>query len=195
MVPDYMSIDLIAKYCGIDVGTADQMLKSYIGAAIKKNDNGIVLASQLPTIYAASFATKFWGEGTKLYRANVEAFQNNAHVLSLTINSLILSFKATTTTNENLQEIINLLSHFIDVSSNILLKLIKLGQKSYQKVFGTTVNDLNPIFMFLDNFVEKSPFLTVDHLENCLPFILLRSMYKQIYELKLSKKNVDLDDL
>jgi hypothetical protein len=125
MVPDYIAIDMLAKYVGVNVGTADQLLKSYIGKAFAKHENGLTLSAQLPTLFAASFATKFWAEATKCYRANVEAFQNNAHVLSSTIHDLILSIKVTNTTNENLQEIINLLARFVEISSTIFLKLSK----------------------------------------------------------------------
>ena len=194
MVPDYLSIDLLAKYSGVDVGIADQMLKSYIGKALLRPENGAVLCSNLPAIFAASFVTKFWGEATKCYKANAEAFVNNAHVLTTTIHTLILSSKVYSSPNENLQEIINPLSNFIEISSNLLLRLTKMGSKNYAKIFGTAVTDLGTMYMFLDRFVEESNLLTVEHLENCLPFALMRSMYKQIYDLKV-KKNVDLDDL
>jgi hypothetical protein len=40
----------------------------------------------------------------------------------------------------------------------------------------------------MDKFVDDSPFVTQEALECCLPYALIRSMYKQLYDTKAQGK-------
>jgi hypothetical protein len=50
------------------------------------------------------------------------------------------------------------------------------------------VQSLPSVLIFMDKFVEDSPFVTQEVLEACLPYALLRSMYKQLYDTKTQGK-------
>jgi len=65
------------------------------------------------------------------------------------------------------------------ISAIILLRMARAKVDKHGPV------DFPSIITFLDRFVQASPMLTNDMLERCLPYALLRNMYKQIYEDKL----------
>ena len=66
----------------------------------------------------------------------------------------------------------------------ILLKQAQQPPRQVEKV----VQSLPSVLIFMDKFVEDSPFVTQEVLEACLPYALLRSMYKQLYDTKTQGK-------
>jgi len=182
MKPEFLEMDALAHSIGLETGTADQSLKAVLSKLIGEQDKE--LWSLLPYIYAAAFvSSKTWGEA--IYRSAVEAYANNAHTLSLCINALLISIKATTSATETEREIIDLLKKFVEASSCILLRHAQMPQRALEK---NGIQSLPSVIIFMDKFVQESPLLTHDALEGCLPYSMLRSLYRQLYESKAGKK-------
>jgi NCK-associated protein 1 len=169
----------------------------------------------LPIIYAAAFvSSKTWSEA--IFHPAIEGHANNVHTLSLAINALLVATRATST-SDNEREIIDLTKKFIEAASYvsslsvcfvpsltphthartharththththrcILLKQAQQPPRQVEKV----VQSLPSVLIFMDKFVEDSPFVTQEVLEACLPYALLRSMYKQLYDTKTQGK-------
>ncbi len=90
------------------------------------------------------------------------------------------------------REMVNLERIFVEVSSVILLRLAKA------KPDKNTPADFSSVIIFMDKvhwfcgitfqFVQESPLLTRDALENCLPYSLLRNHFRGIFAPKTTKK-------
>jgi len=173
MANDLLPLDCLALDCGLDVGTADQALKKFLSKAIGAADQP--LWDLLPLMYAASFTSTVWKDAQ--FKAVIEGHLNNAHTLARCINDLIVTFRSTTTTSVDEKEIINLLRIFVEVSSVIILRMARAPAK--QDKHGPI--DYPSIVIFMDLFVEHSPLLTRDIIENCIPYSLLRNEWKSIY--------------
>jgi len=70
----------------------------------------------------------------------------------------------------------------VEVSAVILLRIAKA------KPDKNTPSDLSSVIIFMDMFVQESPLLTRDVLENCLPYALLRNHFKGIFAPKTNKR-------
>eukprot|EP01119_Soliformovum_irregulare_P005153 TRINITY_DN1660_c0_g1_i1.p1 TRINITY_DN1660_c0_g1~~TRINITY_DN1660_c0_g1_i1.p1 ORF type:complete len:1147 (-),score=374.72 TRINITY_DN1660_c0_g1_i1:168-3608(-) len=171
MAPELLPMDLLAKDAGIPLETADQPLKRFLSKSIGSAD--AALWDYLPLMFAASFTSNVWREA--VYKPVVEAHVNNAHTLAKAINDLIIAFKAVTTSTGDEKEIVTLLRSFVEISSIILLRIAR------QKADKHTPVDFPSVIIFMDKFVQASPLLTADVLEECLPYSLLRNEYSSIY--------------
>ena len=107
-------------------------------------------------------------------------------------SQLIVSFKANTTSTHNETEIIQLLSQFVEISAVLLLRLTQLDSQTLAKTMNSKSAKLDTIVIFLDQFVEQAPYLTRDHLESVLPYSVLRTMYKRVFESTKSKGKKDV---
>jgi len=74
-----------------------------------------------------------------------------------------------------------MLKTFVEVSSVILLRMAKYAQAKQDK---HTPVDFPSIIIFMDRFIEESPLLTRDILEECLPYALLRNEWKSVFTAK-----------
>jgi NCK-associated protein 1 len=177
MFPEFLPTDVMALDIGIDVETSDQPLKVMLKKASPEADKK--LWDLLPVMYAVSFPTStIWREAQ--YRPFLEGHLNNAHTLVTAINSLITAFSAITVVGAADEGIIAAqLYRYVEISAIILLRMARAKPDKHGPV------DFPSVITFLDRFVQASPMLTTDMLERCLPYALLRNMYKQIYEDKL----------
>jgi len=174
MFPDFLPVDSMALDLGIDPESADQPLKVMLMKAISDTDKK--LWEYLPVMYAASFSTSsLWRDAQ--FRPQVEGHLNNVHTLAQTINGLIIAFTAISSATADVSNITTNLLRFLEVSSVILLRVARSRDKHGPVDFPSVV-------IFMDKFVSASPLLTHDALERCLPYALMRNMYKQIYEEK-----------
>jgi len=180
MKPEFLEMDALAFSVGLDVGTADQALKAILSKLIGEQDRA--LWKLLPFMYATSFiCSKTWGEAQ--YHSTVEAHANNAHTMTLTINALLVAVESTWTEGDE-TEIIALLKKFVEVSSCILLRQ---AQQPFNATRKLGIESFPAIMIFMDKFIQDSPLLTQNVLEECMPYSLLRSMYKSLYEMSKEK--------
>eukprot|EP01104_Vermistella_antarctica_P018181 TRINITY_DN6651_c0_g2_i1.p1 TRINITY_DN6651_c0_g2~~TRINITY_DN6651_c0_g2_i1.p1 ORF type:complete len:1159 (+),score=342.64 TRINITY_DN6651_c0_g2_i1:203-3679(+) len=176
LTPEYIPLDVLAGDCGIDVSVADQPLKSYINSVSTSAD--LVLWSLLPHMFAAGFTSTVWQNAS--YNTALEAYNNNAHSLATCISTLITALVATSADdNTTEQEIVTLLTKFIEMSSFILMRMACMPAKEIASKH--RIHNISSVMIFLDIFIEESPLLSRDVLEGYMPYTLLRSMYKDVY--------------
>ncbi len=183
MVEEYVACDILAYECGINVGTADQVLKYALKDALGSSADDVQLWSLLPTLTAASLLSKSWNEAD--YRAGVEGYRTNLHCMAKSLSQLIVCFKSLTSQTRNELEIQLLLEVFLEQSTVLLLRASQTDAKVLQKLLGgQTVTGWADTLIFLDLFLEQAPYLERQTLERILPYPLLRSMYGQVYTTK-----------
>uniref|UniRef100_A0A671NQ78 Nck-associated protein 1 n=1 Tax=Sinocyclocheilus anshuiensis TaxID=1608454 RepID=A0A671NQ78_9TELE len=60
--------------------------------------------------------------------------------------------------------------------------LLKIGQETDK----STTRNRESVYLLLDMIVQESPFLTMDLLESCFPYVLLRNAYHAVYKQSVS---------
>uniref|UniRef100_A0A0B7AA37 Uncharacterized protein n=4 Tax=Arion vulgaris TaxID=1028688 RepID=A0A0B7AA37_9EUPU len=105
------------------------------------------------------------------YKAALEGHLNNSHCLAKSINGLagaMFSLYKPGDTEQRLQE-------FLALASSSLLRLGFENEKE-------AVKHREAVYLLLDQIVQESPFLTMDLLESCFPYALLRNSYNTVYK-------------
>ncbi|KAK0068424.1 membrane-associated protein Hem-like isoform X3 [Biomphalaria pfeifferi] len=105
------------------------------------------------------------------FKASIEGHLNNSHCLAKSINGLagaLFSLYGPGDTDLRLQE-------FLALASSSLLRL---GFENDREA----VKNRESIYLLLDQIVQESPFLTMDLLEFCFPYALLRNAYHSVYK-------------
>ncbi|XP_059172077.1 membrane-associated protein Hem-like [Physella acuta] len=105
------------------------------------------------------------------FKASIEGHQNNSHCLAKSINGLagaLFSLYGPGDTDLRLQE-------FLALASSSLLRL---GFENDREA----VKNRESVYLLLDQIVQESPFLTMDLLEFCFPYALLRNAYHSVYK-------------
>uniref|UniRef100_A0ABI7Z477 Nck-associated protein 1 n=1 Tax=Felis catus TaxID=9685 RepID=A0ABI7Z477_FELCA len=95
---------------------------------------------------------------------------NNIHCLAKAINQIAA---ALFTIHKGSIE--DRLKEFLALASSSLLKI---GQETDK----TTTRNRESVYLLLDMIVQESPFLTMDLLESCFPYVLLRNAYHAVYK-------------
>ncbi|CAL8120463.1 unnamed protein product [Orchesella dallaii] len=106
-----------------------------------------------------------------VYRASLEGHSNNIHCLAAAINTVfgaLFSIAGQSDVEERLKE-------FLALASSSLLRL---GQEADKE----TVKNRESVYLLLDMIVQESPFLTMDLLESCFPYALIRNAFHAVYK-------------
>ncbi|XP_043931181.1 nck-associated protein 1 isoform X2 [Protopterus annectens] len=103
------------------------------------------------------------------YSPAIEGHCNNIHCLAKAINQIAA---ALFTIHKGSIE--DRLKEFLALASSSLLKI---GQETDK----TTTRNRESVYLLLDMIVQESPFLTMDLLESCFPYVLLRNAYHAVY--------------
>ncbi|MBN3290782.1 NCKP1 protein, partial [Polypterus senegalus] len=104
------------------------------------------------------------------YSPAIEGHCNNIHCLAKAINQIAA---ALFTIHKGSIE--DRLKEFLALASSSLLKI---GQETDK----TTTRNRESVYLLLDMIVQESPFLTMDLLESCFPYVLLRNAYHAVYK-------------
>lgn len=186
MAVDFVGMDSMAQDAGVDVSIADQPLKV---ALLPLSTSDRALWDLLPAAYAAAFLiSSHWKDA--IYNPTLEAFENNAHVLSATISELLINFKALSGDGNNDENTIReQLVKFLDISGTILLRTLAAPKPDPKLV----PKDFASLFVFLDLFIDDCPLLSRAELEPIIPYSLLRSMWRGIYSKAGKGKSDELD--
>uniref|UniRef100_A0AAY5KB45 Nck-associated protein 1 n=1 Tax=Esox lucius TaxID=8010 RepID=A0AAY5KB45_ESOLU len=99
---------------------------------------------------------------------------NNIHCLAKAVNQIAA---ALFTIHKGSIE--DRLKEFLALASSSLLKI---GQET-DKI---TTRNRESVYLLLDMIVQESPFLTMDLLESCFPYVLLRNAYHAVYKQSVS---------
>ncbi|CAG2105003.1 unnamed protein product [Medioppia subpectinata] len=105
------------------------------------------------------------------YKPSLEAHANNVHCLAHAINGIAGALFTICGVND----IEERLKEFLALASSSLLRL---GHEPDKEL----VRNRESIYLLLDMIVQESPFLTMDLLESCFPYALLRNAYHAVYK-------------
>lgn len=105
------------------------------------------------------------------YKPSLEAHANNIHCLAQAVNS-IASAMFTICNHGDTED---RLKEFLALASSSLLRL---GQEQDKEA----IKNRESVYLLLDLIVKESPFLTMDLLESCFPYALLRNAYHAVYK-------------
>ncbi|XP_052066391.1 nck-associated protein 1-like isoform X4 [Mytilus californianus] len=122
-------------------------------------------------VFVAVAIPKLARQDSSVYKAALEGNVNNCHCLALAVNQLagaLFSIHGPGDVHDRLQE-------FLALASSSLLRL---GQENDKEA----VKNRESVYILLDKIVTESPFLTMDLLESCFPYALLRNAYHSVYK-------------
>lgn len=129
---------------------------------------------------------------------NYKAFNNNAHVLVECYSKLLVLMRSLSSEDDYETIKQDSLQKYVEVSSIIVLRLIRIAAKELQKKLPFT--SLSSVFILLDmvippilrlflhqtlifflQFVQSTEGVTKDILDNILSYSLMRSLYHDLY--------------
>lgn len=134
-------------------------------------DEGEHLIACLLMVFVAVSIPKLARNENLFYRASLEAHSNNTHCMALAINNIFGAMF--TICNQN--DIEDRMKEFLALASSSLLRL---GQESDKEA----TRNRESVYLLLDQIVQESPFLTMDLLESCFPYVLIRNAYHAVYK-------------
>lgn len=149
----------------------DPTLASALRSQKSEIDDGEHLIACLLMVFVAVSIPKLARNDNSFYRATLEAHANNTHCMALAINNI---FGAMFTICGQ-GDIEDRMKEFLALASSSLLRL---GQESDREA----TKNRESIYLLLDQIVQESPFLTMDLLESCFPYVLIRNAYHAVYK-------------
>lgn len=149
----------------------DPTLANALRSQKPENDEGEHLIACLLMVFVAVSIPKLARNENIFYRASLEAHSNNTHCMALAINNIFGAMF--TICNQN--DIEDRMKEFLALASSSLLRL---GQESDKEA----TRNRESVYLLLDQIVQESPFLTMDLLESCFPYVLIRNAYHAVYK-------------
>ncbi|KAK9511245.1 hypothetical protein O3M35_005839 [Rhynocoris fuscipes] len=152
--------------CKVDPTLAAQ-LKSQKSEA---DEDEHMLACLLMVFIAVSIP-KLARSEYSFYKASLEGHANNIHCMASAVNNI---FGALFTICAQ-GDIEDRMKEFLALASSSLLRLGQEADKEMTK-------NRESVYLLLDLIVQESPFLTMDLLESCFPYALIRNAYHAVYK-------------
>jgi len=109
---------------------------------------------------------------SSIYKAPLKGHANNIHCLALAVNQV---FGALFSLSQQ-QDVEDRLKEFLALASSSLLRLAQENDKE-------NIRNRESVYILLDLIVQNSPFLSMDLLESCFPYTLLRNSYHIVHKL------------
>ncbi|CAB0009496.1 unnamed protein product [Nesidiocoris tenuis] len=131
-----------------------------------------LLACLLMVFIAVSIPKLARNDGS-FYKASLEGHANNIHCMASAINNI---FGALFTICGQ-GDIEDRMKEFLALASSSLLRLGQEADKEMTK-------HRESVYLLLDLIVQESPFLTMDLLESCFPYALIRNAYHAVYKME-----------
>lgn len=149
----------------------DPTLATALRSQKPEADDAEHLHACLLMVFVAVSIPKLARNENLFYRASLEAHSNNTHCMALAINNI---FGAMFTICGQ-GDIEDRMKEFLALASSSLLRL---GQESDREA----TRNRESIYLLLDQIVQESSFLTMDLLESCFPYVLIRNAYHAVYK-------------
>ncbi|PSN55803.1 Membrane-associated protein Hem [Blattella germanica] len=127
------------------------------------------LLACLLMVFVAVSIPKLARNENSFYRASLEGHANNIHCMAAAVNNI---FGALFTICGQ-GDIEDRMKEFLALASSSLLRL---GQEADKEV----IKNRESVYLLLDQIVQESPFLTMDLLESCFPYALIRNAYHAV---------------
>lgn len=149
----------------------DPTLANALRSQKPENDEGEHLIACLLMVFVAVSIPKLARNENLFYRASLDAHSNNTHCMALAINNIFGAMFTICGQND----IEDRMKEFLALASSSLLRL---GQESEKEA----IRNRESVYLLLDLIVQESPFLTMDLLESCFPYVLIRNAYHAVYK-------------
>eukprot|EP00094_Tigriopus_californicus_P005705 TCALIF_05499-PA protein Name:"Similar to Hem Membrane-associated protein Hem (Drosophila melanogaster)" AED:0.06 eAED:0.06 QI:71/0.83/0.85/1/0.83/0.85/7/245/1120 len=104
---------------------------------------------------------------------HLDSHENNIHCLALAVNQ-IFGVLFTICGHDDIED---RLKEFLALASSSLLRLAQEGNKEEAR-------NRESVYILLDLIVQKSPWLSMDLLESCFPYNLLRNSYHIVHKME-----------
>uniref|UniRef100_A0A6V7HS69 Membrane-associated protein Hem n=1 Tax=Bracon brevicornis TaxID=1563983 RepID=A0A6V7HS69_9HYME len=124
-------------------------------------------------VFVAVSIPKLARNENSFYRASLEGHSNNIHCMATAINNMFGALFTICGQND----IEDRMKEFLALASSSLLRL---GQETDKEA----TRNRESVYLLLDLIVQESPFLTMDLLESCFPYALIRNAYHDVYKLE-----------
>lgn len=151
----------------------DPLLLQTIQALPKQDFEEEYLVSCLLMVFVAVSVPKLARSESSTYRAQLDGHENNIHCLALAVNQ-IFGVLFTMCGHDDIED---RLKEFLALASSSLLRL---AQEAPSK---EDVRNRESVYILLDLIVQKSPWLSMDLLESCFPYTLLRNSYHIVHKM------------
>ncbi|CAD7081544.1 unnamed protein product [Hermetia illucens] len=149
----------------------DPTLASILKSQKPEFDDGEHLVACLLMVFVAVSIPKLARNDSSFYRASLDGHSNNTHCMAMAINNIFGALFTICGQND----IEDRMKEFLALASSSLLRL---GQESDKEA----TRNRESIYLLLDQIVQQSPFLTMDLLESCFPYVLIRNAFHAVYK-------------
>uniref|UniRef100_A0A1B6E8D2 Membrane-associated protein Hem n=1 Tax=Clastoptera arizonana TaxID=38151 RepID=A0A1B6E8D2_9HEMI len=167
---DQLVVSEMASAAGLTC-RVDPTLASALRNQKTETDDDEHLLACLLMVFVAVSIPKLARNDNSFYRASLEGHANNIHCIAFAVNNI---FGALFTIC-GLGDIEDRMKEFLALASSSLLRL---GQESDKEL----TKNRESVYLLLDQIVQESPFLTMDLLESCFPYALIRNAYHAVYK-------------
>ncbi|KAK7078914.1 Nck-associated protein 1, partial [Halocaridina rubra] len=130
------------------------------------------MSACLLMVFVAVSIPKLARSDSTVYKTAYGAHANNSHCLAQAVNTL---FAALFTYCGRAQDIEERLKEFLALASSSLLRLGRENDKD-------VIKNRDATYILLHQIVVQSPFLTMDLLEACFPYALIRNAYHTVHK-------------
>nr|CAD7262547.1 unnamed protein product [Timema shepardi] len=168
--PTLVVVSEMASAAGLDCKVDPTLVTALRNQKNEIEEDEHLLACLLMVFVAVSIP-KLARNETSFYRASLEGHANNIHCMASAVNNI---FGAMFTIC-NQGDIEDRMKEFLALASSSLLRL---GQEADKEV----IRNRESVYLLLDQIVQESPFLTMDLLESCFPYALIRNAYHAVYK-------------
>ena len=130
------------------------------------------IVSCLMMVFVAVSLPKLARSESSQFKVNLDSHANNIHCLAVAVNQIfgvLFSLCGRDDLEDRLKE-------FLALASSSLLRLAQETNKD-------DVKNRESVYILLDLIVNDSPFLSMDLLESCFPYTLLRNSYHNVHKL------------
>ncbi|EEC12517.1 membrane-associated protein Hem isoform X3 [Ixodes scapularis] len=165
---DSLAVSEMASAAGLPCKVDPALVTALKSQKSDVGEDEYQVACLLMVFVAVSLPKLARSEGS-VYRASLEAHSNNMHCLAHAVNALAGSLF----TLCGHGDVEDRLKEFLALASSSLLRL---GQEADREA------GREAVFLLLHLLVDESPFLTMDLLESCFPYALLRNAAHAVYK-------------
>ncbi|KAF8790133.1 Nck-associated protein 1 like protein [Argiope bruennichi] len=170
---DSMIVSEIASAAGLPCRVDPALVAALRSQKSELGEDEYTVACLLMVFVAVSLPKLARNEGS-YYKASLEGHTNNIHCLAQAINGIAGALGLTQMWGPGELKIV--LKEFLLASSSLL----RLGQENDKEA----TKNRESVYLLLDLIVQESPFLTMDLLESCFPYALLRNAYHDVYRME-----------
>ena len=166
-----MLINEMASAAGFS-SRLDPLLLQCIQSLPKQDVGDEYLVSCLLMVFVAVSIPKLAKSEASIYKAQLDGHSNNIHCLEMAVNQVfgaLFSLCGHDDVEDRLKE-------FLALASSSLLRLAQENSKE-------EIRNRESVYILLDLIVQSSPFLSMDLLESCFPYTLLRNSYHIVHKL------------